>query len=221
MTRRKTMPKIFIWILVILGIGGTTFGFIKFTNNPASDQTVLSAGVISASDWIKGNKDSKVVLVEYSDFQCPACGAYQPLVKQLLQELNTEKFVFAYRYFPLYQIHQNAESAAQAAEAAGGQGKFWEMHDILFDNQKSWSNKRNAEEDFIKYAESLDLNIDKFRNDLTSKEIKNKITSDYRSGQKAGVNSTPTFFLNGKKLQNPRNYEEFKKLIKDAISNQE
>ena len=173
---------------------------------------------VSQLDYSKGNREAAVILVEYSDFQCPACAAYYPLVKQLSEEFG-DKMVFIYRHFPLSQ-HQNAESAAVAAEAAGRQGKFWEMHDLIFDNQNEWakSARWSVEDIFVKYAEKLNLDLEKFKADLDLKEIKQKVSKDLESGVNAKVNGTPTFFLNGKKLSTPRSYEEFKKIIGESLN---
>ncbi len=173
---------------------------------------------VSQSDYSKGNREAAVILVEYSDFQCPACAAYYPMVKRLSEEFG-DKIVFVYRHFPLSQ-HQNAESAAIAAEAAGRQGKFWEMHNLIFDNQNEWakSAKWSVEDIFVKYAEKLNLDLEKFKADLDLKEIKQKVSKDLESGVNARVNGTPTFFLNGKKLSTPRNYEEFKEMVESTIN---
>ena len=215
--KRKIMSKFLIWALVALGIGSMIFGLTKLEGSPSSDKITSPVDVVSVSDWTKGNKDAKIILIEYSDFQCPACATYYPILKQLNQEFG-DKVLFVYRHFPLPN-HKNAGLAARATESAGKQGKFWEMHDLIFDNQKIWSDKTNAEDDFVKYAESQGLDIEKFKSDIISQEIKNKVESDYKSGYKIGINATPTFFLNGKKIQNPRSYDEFKKLIQDTISN--
>ncbi|OGZ32769.1 MAG: hypothetical protein A3H02_02030 [Candidatus Niyogibacteria bacterium RIFCSPLOWO2_12_FULL_41_13] len=172
---------------------------------------------MSPNDWIKGKKEAKNTLIEYSDFQCPACGLYYPLLKQLSREFG-ENMMFVYRHFPLQQ-HKNAKPAAYASEAAGKQDKFWEMHDLIFENQDEWSAKSDdkAKEIFIKYAGSLNLNIEKFKNDLNLEEINKKVESDFQSGLKLKVNATPTFFLNGEKLQNPRSYDELKNIIQQTI----
>lgn len=175
--------------------------------------------VISAQDWVKGNAESQVTLVEYSDFQCPACGAYQPLVKQLMQEFG-DKIQFVYRHFPLSQIHANAEGAAFASEAAGKQGKFWEMHDLLFANQAVWSKSPIAGQLFEKYASELGIDLAQFKTDVRSSEVKGKVRNDYLSGVAFGIEGTPTFFLNGKKLENPRSYEQFKAIILNELDAQ-
>lgn len=173
---------------------------------------------VTASDWARGDIAANVVIIEYSDFQCPACGAYYPVLKRLEEKFGSQ-IGFVYRHFPLPQIiHQNAELAAMAAEAAGRQGKFWEMHDLLFENQKTWSINSNAKEIFIGYARESRLDENKFANDLNAKEIKEKISSSYQEGVSLGITGTPTFFLNGKKLPAPRTYEEFEKIISEKLS---
>jgi protein-disulfide isomerase len=211
-----------IGLILAFSIFVLVFGIIKLASsgNPLDktlNQSTSSVNVVSSSDWMKGNKEAKTVLIEFSDFQCPACGAYYQVVKQLNQEFK-DKIQFVYRHFPLRQIHANADLAARSAEAAGKQNKFWEMHDMLFENQNKWSGEKNTKDIFIEYARSLNLDIEKFKNDLDSKEVKAKVENDYQDGVRFGVNATPTFFLNDTKLQNPRSYEEFKTLLEEAIS---
>jgi protein-disulfide isomerase len=211
--RKKIFRTASIWLVGILFFLGIGFGISKLSA-PVESNSLLASG-ISLDDNFKGNSESSVVLVEYSDFQCPACGAYYPLLKALVEEFGSE-MQFVYRHFPLPQ-HQHAELAGRAAEAAGQQGKFWEMHDLIFENQTSWANLRNTEEVFTQYAVQLGLDMEKFKTDLDSKELKEKVRRDYSSGLSSGVNSTPTFFLNGVKLQNPRSYEEFRNAILNAL----
>lgn len=213
--RKNFLRRLGIWSLGILFLGGAGFGMSQLATLPKSE--LLLASVVSSADQVKGNVQGEVILVEYSDFQCPACAGYYPLLKKLAEEFGGQ-MKFVYRHFPLPQ-HQQAKLAAYAAEATGKQGKFWEMHNLIFDGQKDWSNNRGAEEIFVKYAESLSLDMVRFNQDLNSEEVKEKVNTDYRSGLNSGVNSTPTFFLNGKQLQNPRSYEEFQKIIANAILN--
>lgn len=215
---KKLINLSIIGIFIILAIGGLIFLKIKSTDNSLfQNQPILKINEISSFDWVKGNKESKIILVEYSDFQCPACGIYYPIVNKLAEEFG-DKIAIIYRHFPLKSIHRNAEAAALAAEAAGRQGKFWEMHNALFDNQKEWSDKDNPIEYFIKYAGQigLNINVDKFKADLSLQELKNKVKNDLAGAEENNLNSTPTFFLNGKKIQ-PRSYEEFKQIISDEI----
>lgn len=172
---------------------------------------------VTSADWVKGSPDAKVTLVEYSDLQCPACGAYFPFVKKLATEFG-DNVRFVYRHFPLLQIHPYAQLAASAAEAAGLQGKFWEMHDVLFENQAQWSSSKNAQTLFVEYAATIGLDVSKFTADMDSSVVKEKIAADYQSGIRAEVNATPTFFLNGVKVLNPQGYEGLKQLILQAIS---
>ena len=219
MENKFTIRTVAFWGISALVLGGMVFGMVKIAsrNSPNNKQPLSLASAVIESDWIKGNKESKVIITEYSDFQCPACASYYGLVKQLHKDFG-DRIAFVYRHFPLRQIHANAEIAALSAEAAGKQGKFWEMHDMIFENQKKWEGDKNAKEIFIGYAEELGLNAEQFKQDLDSKEVKEKVEADYQSGVKAGVNHTPTFFVNGGEIQNPRSYEEFKNIINEAES---
>lgn len=141
-----------------------------------------------------GNKDAAVWLVEFSDFQCPACGQFYPVVKQLTEKY-ADSLYFVYRNYPL-PTHQMALPAARAAEAAGVQGKYWEMHDALFTNQSQLSNQFFASE-----AARLGIPMEQFNHDMTSAEAQNRIANDVAVGDAIGISATPTFYLNGMKLE--------------------
>ena len=210
--------KIILWAIIAVVVIGSIFGIIKLASKsqaPGSDNLAISISAINDSENIKGDKEALATLIEYSDFQCPACGSYYPILKKVTEDLSA-KVRFAYRHFPLPQ-HKNAKLAATVAEAAGKQGKFWEMHDLIFQNQSDWSEEKNAAILFAKYAQDIGLDLARFQTDIASDEIKTKIENDYKSGVKAGVNSTPSFFLNGKKMDNPRNYDEFKNAIEQTL----
>lgn len=213
----RFMKRVLLWVIVFLCIGGAIFGMIYLARN-TSFHTASLIDAVTPTDWIRGAHDGKTVLVEYSDFQCPACGRYEPILRQLEQEFGA-KLEFAYRYFPLRQIHINAELSAAVAEAAGRQKKFWEMHDIIFDHQNDWAESTDARNMFIGYAQDLKLDVEKFKADLDSRETADRIEKDFQEGERAGVNSTPTFFLNGQKIPNPQNYAEFQTVINQAIAN--
>ena len=210
------MKRFLFWGLIVIILGGTVFALAKLPKkeiaSPGQGQVVQLA-TITAADWVAGNKESAVTLVEYSDFQCPACAAYYPLIKKMLKE-NSQDFQFVYRHFPLRQ-HAQAKDAAYAAEAAGRQGKFWEMTDLIFNGQTSWAGKVNAKDIFLEYAKSLNLNLEKFNQDRNSGEIKDRVEKDLQDGLGIGANSTPSFYLAGRKIQ-PRNYDEFVNFIKQA-----
>lgn len=213
--KKRKKARVLLWSFVVFFVAGTMALMAGLTSKNPTAQFV--GGAVKAadnSDWIKGAplKEAQVTLIEYSDFQCPACDAYYPMVKQLGQEFKNISIV--YRHFPLPQ-HANARPAAQAAEAAGQQGKFWEMHDLIFDNQPAWSGSNSAEEIFIAYAQTLTLDLEKFKAEFNSQETKTKIEADYQSGANA-IDGTPTFFLNNTKIQNPQNYDEFRNIIQQA-----
>lgn len=170
---------------------------------------------LTKTDHVLGKKDAKAVLVEYSDFQCPACKSYHPIVKQIVEK-NKDTLLFAYRYFPL-PLHQNAVPSARAAEAAGLQNHFWEMHDKLFDTQSDWENSKNPQDIFVKYATDLKLDLEKFKKDMNSDGVKNRIDTDQQGGTGLGIDATPTFYLNGKKLESIQSISDFQKVIDEEL----
>ncbi len=209
-TEGKFLGSIGIIIVLLFG-----YYFYATSKNPEvlSDTTPV---VLSQTDHVRGAKDGKVTLVEFGDFQCPACAAFEPIIRQVMTD-NKDVLKFSFRHFPLTQIHKNALLAAKASEAAALQGKFWEMHDILYDKQEEWGEALNAREFIMIYANTLKLDIKKFSNDLESKIIEDKILAEFKEGVKLGVQGTPTFFLNGKKVEDtPRNLADFNKMIRDA-----
>lgn len=213
----KATLWIFVVAIVVLSIGGLIW--FAATQGEEISEGVLSQGEYD-NDWRSGNSDSSVVLVEYADFQCPACGSYHPILKQL-KEVYGDRVSFVFRHFPLTQIHRQAELAGIAAEAAGLQGKFWEMHDMLFENQREWSNNSDAEEIFIDYARELSLDTNKFKSDLDVRELRNKVRDQASGGTRSGVRGTPSFFLNGDKINNPRNFDDFSRLLDATLANLE
>ncbi|MBF8250116.1 MAG: ppiB [Candidatus Levybacteria bacterium] len=209
--------EIAIWLSIIIILIGGLWLLISAVNNSPSPSTPLSIKIpeVSDQDISIGSPSARVTLVEYSDFQCPACKAFAPLVTLLSADFIQDLRV-VYRFFPLIQIHQNAMLAAQAAYAAGLQGKFWEMHDLLFENQTDWANK-SPKDIFIGYAKDLKLEMDKFTKDLDADSTKQAVNKSLNEGVSAGISFTPSFFLNGKFIQSPADYEVFKKVIQDEI----
>ncbi len=213
--RNKRLAFWFGGAAVIVGI---VVGLIFLASRPRTAAPVeVLADPVTANEWLEGNPQATTTLVEYSDFQCQACGFYYPLVKKLSQDFKNDLRI-VYRHFPLRLTHQNAEASAIAAEAAGAQAKFWAMHDKLFENQKIWSEQLDPTPSFNSYAQALGLNLEKFKADLNSKAIKDKIEKDFQSGVRSGVDSTPTFFLNGRKIINPPSYDEFAQLIRASFA---
>ena len=154
------------------------------------------------ADHILGDKTSKVRLIEYGDFQCPFCGKAHPQVKNIVDEYGS-KIVFIFRNYPITTLHQNAKAAAAAAEAAGLQDKYWEMHDKLYELQDEWSNLSTDKRTdyFVGYAKTIGVSdIEKFRSDMELSSISKKINFDFALGAKNKVTGTPAFFLNGKMI---------------------
>lgn len=204
-----------IVIVVILGLFGI-FAVASKNKDGAGGGSGSSSS--EASNYVKGEGKKNVTLVEYGDFQCPACKSYYPIVKQLEEEYK-EDVKFQFRNFPLVQIHPHAFKAARAAVAAGNQGKFFEMHDLMYENQDNWTQLSDVSSTFEAYASQLGLDMDKFKADVASEATNSQINADIEAGQALGANSTPTFVINGKKIdQNPKSFDEFKKLIDEAIA---
>ena len=212
----KTLIKrISLWGGFVVFIGGLVW-ILAQTPSPALQSSNALASAINAADWVSGNSNAQVTVIEYGDFQCPACAAYAPLVEKLMAEYQ-DRVLFAYRHFPLSQ-HKNALPTAYAAEAAGQQGQFWEMANLIYDNQKTWENLPSPESQLELYASQLGLNLDKFRADSKSQAIKDKVQKDLAGGIAAEINHTPTFFVNLKQIPNPTSYDEFKSILDQALA---
>lgn len=163
---------------------------------------------------IKG-QNAKVTIVEFGDFQCPACGVAHTVTKKILSDYKG-RINFAFRDFPL-SVHKNGYLSALAAESAGGQGKFWEMHDILYENQEKWSDKNNALDIFADYSKQLGLNVNEFKKDVKDKKYDNIIKQDIDDANQLGIQATPTFYINGKEFPGALNYDDFKKAIEGEL----
>lgn len=210
------MKRIILWLAFFAIIGLFIYALVYSAKQTKSTVGTLKVEV-NSKDWARGTTTPKVTLVEYSDFQCPACGAYHDVVKKTVDKYSND-VKFVYRNFPLIQIHKNADYAAASAVAAGRQGKFWEMHDKLFKTQSEWENDPNVLEKFNSFAKELGLDMEKFKADVISREVRQDINSDYKGGVASGVIGTPSFFVNGKLISNPRSEEEFDNIIKNAIA---
>jgi protein-disulfide isomerase len=146
---------------------------------------------VSERDHRQGPLTAPATLVEYGDYECPYCGMAHPIVKELKRRLG-DQLCFVYRHFPLTQVHQHAEIAAESAEAAGAQGQFWQMHDTLFEHQRALDDVH-----LVHYANALQLDTDRFKLELAQHLYANRVNEDFLSGVRSGVNGTPTFFVNG------------------------
>jgi protein-disulfide isomerase len=165
---------------------------------------------VSERDHAVGPADAPVTLVQYGDYECPYCGKAYPVIKELQKRMG-DRLRFVFRNFPLNTIHEHAGVAAQAAEAAGEQGKFWEMHDVLYEHQDDL-----AEADLNQYALRLGLEIYKFESDLSSERFAKRIREDFRGGVRSGVNGTPTFFINDVRYNGPHELEPMLEALERA-----
>ena len=166
---------------------------------------------------LRGPQDAPVKLIEFGDYQCPSCGYYAPLVLEVLRRFPNQ-LQLEFHHYPLINLHQWAMTAALATESAGDQGKFWEMHDLIYQEQAKWSKSTNAESDFVAFAGQLGLNVNKFMQSMRSPEVQQRVLQDVVRARDAEVNETPTFFINGKKVLNkPANADDFSRLIQDAL----
>lgn len=155
---------------------------------------------------------SPITIIEYSDYQCPACAYFHPIVEKVKDKYG-DKVEFKMKYFPL-NSHRYAALAARAAQSAKNQGKFYEMHSLLFENQKRWSGSGSPTSIFVNFARELELDIDQFKNDLNAAETQKIVMEQRQEGRNAGVNATPTFFIEGDKVDPlPRNFQEFDQLV--------
>lgn len=170
---------------------------------------------IEVIEHIKGNAEATVVLTEYSDLQCPACAAFVPAVKEVTDTYG-DSLRFEYKHFPL-PTHRFAVQAAVAAEAAGQQDKFFEYHDLLFENQPTWSQSAAPQPFFLQYAEELGLDIDLFRRHMNSSLLREQVQTQFAEGRALGVTGTPSFFLNGERMQ-IQTYQDFIEQVGRAVN---
>ena len=162
-------------------------------------QTALTVPVDEDRDHIQGPAEAAVTLVEYGDYECPYCGAAYPIVKEVQARMG-DRLRFVFRNFPITTSHPHAEQAAESAEAAAAQDRFWEMHDVLYENQRHLE-----DEDLRTYAEQLGLDVERFGKELAEHAHAARVREDFMSGVRSGVNGTPTFYING--LRHDDSYE--------------
>lgn len=202
-------------IAILLGLN--SFLSSKNKNNSTIVEKVSDQGLIL------GKKDAKFRLVEYADFQCPACATFSPILNNVFKDINAKygegTLSLTYKYFPLISIHQNALLSAYSAEAAKNQNKFWEMHDILFANQDLWGSALDAKSKIEGYARDLGLDMAKFVIDRDSQTTKDIVNASLKEATKLSLNHTPTIFLNGEELTNiDASKESIEKIIENKIN---
>jgi protein-disulfide isomerase len=217
------MDKRFLTIIAIILVG--FLGFVMVNNNKKAADT---KSTVAATNHVRGNTSSNVTFLEYADFQCPACASFNPTIEEVYEKYkDTVKFQF--RNLPLTQLHKNAVAAARAAEAADMQGKYWEMNQLLYErsNWSTWTTSDKATTYFEQYARQLNLDVAKFTADSKSQATNDRVNADKAAFAKTGSEqSTPTFFLNGEKVENSAlldsqsqpSVEAFSKLLDEALA---
>lgn len=222
--RQGKTPSLAKPLALLVALVAIALGAALYLQRRSDDQTVSAPTAtssethspISSEGWSKGNSLAKAVLVEFVDFQCGACAAASSRVAEIARK-HGSRLKIVFKHHPMQRAHGNAMIASQAAEAAGLQYKFWEMHDLLLQRQSEWAKVPDAQTFFLRYAAELQLNLARFRRDLWSPEAREKINRDILEGRMAQVRSVPAFFLNGKPIPNSRDEVEFEQRIVDGI----
>lgn len=203
------MKQIIIAVVVVVGI---IAGAMLLSNKDEAP-----VGAVS-NNWY-GQESGVITLTEYADFQCPACAQFYPIVEQVKEEFK-DQIRFEFKHFPLVQIHPNATTAHRAAQAASNQGKFWEMYSLLYERQSAWSSSSNPSTIFEGYAQEIGLDVDVYKVDAGSSSTIAIINADIDEGKTKGVTGTPTFFIDGKQIEDTSSIasvEGFSKVIQAAI----
>jgi len=216
--------KRYLPFVIVIGIALTTLGSgtllyrakrQQLKNIPESESVLAKTNTNSAH--IRGNPDAPVTLEEFGDFQCPPCGKFSEFVEELLKEYNS-RLRLVFRNFPL-SGHEHAREAALAAEAAGLQGKFWEMHDTLYREQETWTKAPNVRELFESYAGTIGLNVDQFKKDVDGDKARERVDSDRALADFLGVKATPTLFINNRPVDpKDKNPEGVRAAINAALN---
>ena len=215
----KAVKALIIIVLAVAIAGGAAVYFSRqpdqVANTPGTPGPTLKN---TGGGHFRGPDSAKVTLVEFGDYQCPSCKAYHPLVLEALsrypQDVRLE-----FHHYPLVSIHANSMAASLAVEAAGEQGKYWEMHDLLFEHQDEWSKSPNPEPDFIALAQRLGLNQNAFMQAMRSPQLQDRVLQDVVRAQQANVEAVPTFFIDGQKQNLPPSITAFVDTIESHLHN--
>jgi len=214
------MKNFTFWIVTILIIIGALLGLFFLATMGPEDGTPsgVLAVPVNEEDHSKGSDDALIVLVEYSDFLCPWCATLAPIMDGINNDFG-DRVKIVFRHLPLVSLHPTAPLAAQATEAAAFQGKFWEMHDILFEKQESWGGLSEEEtiEIFVAYAQDIGLDVDKFRVDLESEAVMVAVVEDIQGAQRGGLTGTPSVYFNDQLLE-LETMEDIRNVVEEAIN---
>lgn len=215
--------KILIAIAAVVLIGGVLLAVYANPRPQEAGKPVDEKSLVRDTSHMTGKVGAKVTVVEFGDYQCPGCGAAYPIMKEVLKQYGSnENFNFVFRNFPLESIHPNARVGAEAAEAASAQGKFWEMHDMLYEKQSDWTTSDDPVSKFVTYASAIGADPDKLKQAVSQHLSTDVIDSDIKDGNSVQVQGTPTFFINGSLFApNPNSIptlEDFKKKIEEELA---
>jgi len=213
--KKETSKLLWVGGIIVVLIGGGIIAY-NATQTPTTKSTVDPKLLTNTSSHSteKGTGAYPVTIVEFGDYECPACGYAEPIVEKILADDPQVKLIF--RNFPLPQ-HSNAIIAAEAAEAAGAQGKFWEMHNALYANQDIWSTMEKPMDAYVEIAKKLNMDVDKFTADVNANKYESVITKDREDGVALGVNSTPTFYINGRQYLGGLDYNTMQLAIQGVL----
>ena len=211
---KKFLIGIGLVTLILVAVGVFFLG--KQGATPQVESATVQSVLEQQARWTKGNPDAPVKIIEFADFECPACATVNPIVQQVVAE-NQDKVYYSYRNYPL-PSHINSKIAAQAAEASGLQSKYWEMTDLLFKKQNDWITSTNPKDLFTSYAQELGLDIEKFKSEMESSIA--VVNQDYADGNKIGIQATPTFFINGEKYQGAMQKLQLQEIINKASTSE-
>ena len=200
---KRALPLLIIAAVLVAAVAGTWMLLRSQKSSDPANNAAPPPGTEppgAEPPHVRGNANAPVTLEEFADFQCPSCGAYYPELKKIESEFG-DRLRVIFRERPLVPPHEHALIAAQAAEAAGLQGRFWEMHDKLYENQKAWSEARDLTPILVDYAKQIGLDTDRFMKDLNGEEVAQRIFQDGKRAHALNVTGTPTFYVNGKEAK--------------------
>lgn len=235
MKKNNQLPLTIIGLVAVVAIIGTVL-YLRGARSetPSKSNTNKSANSSNSKNstnalanalpgaqpaWGKGPATAPVVIEEFADFECPSCANFEPVIRQI-KSLYGDKVRVVFRHYPLTQIHAKAYDAARATEAAGMQGKFWEMHDLLYDKQKSWTTSTDHRNEFANYAQQMGLNVDQFKTDMAGMITAQRVDADKKRGDSVRIGSTPSAFLNGRPLDfttEMSNTEALRRAVEGAL----
>jgi protein-disulfide isomerase len=209
--------------LVLLAVGvAAALGIAMFLSsgeaetNPPTLDTAVVADLAGGGGHVRGAENPAVTLIEYGDYECPHCAEFHPIVTELMRRMPNE-LALEFHHYPL-PVGPNSVTASLAAEAAGEQGRYWEMHDAIFETQRQWTGRPDGVEVFTSMAGQLGLDTERFREDLQSDEIQSRVVADRMRGNNLNITGTPTFFINGRRLDYlPASVDEFEAILRSVM----